>query len=160
MENKVDIPGLKVERDAFGFYRTWWEEIEDLYTDNAKDAIADLVVGICRYAFEGVEFESSIGEVRRSLMSKRYAIDKQIERYAAASEDGKKSRKVTDEQIYTAIASGQFTTQAALAKFLFISPQAISKRFAHLGIKIGDIEIAKQRLEALNPEREDIDEPI
>jgi hypothetical protein len=155
VNDKVDIPNLKVEREAFGFYRTWWDEIEDLYADGAKDAIADLVIGICRYAFDGADFESPIGEVRRSLMGKKYAIDKQIERYAAASEDGKKSRKVTDEQIYIAIASGQFTTQAALAKHLFISPQAISKRFAHLGIKIGDVEEAQKRLNELNPERED-----
>ena len=140
-------------RDAFVFYRTWWEEFNDLITQGEKDLALELLTAICEYVFLDKEYEGSCGEIRRSLKSKQFLINKQAQKRTSASAGGQKSFKVSQEQIVHSILLGDYTTQAALAKDLGITPQALSKRLLNMGIKIDDKETITRLYPDLVPEQ-------
>jgi len=132
IKRSIEIP----RTDGVVVYASWWSEIEDLVEHGDNELALEMLLALGRYGFYGEEYEGSIGEVRRSVISKAPLMDRQINRYSAAAKGGKASNKVSDDQIVEAVQSGQYGSNAELGRALGISGQAVGQRLKKLGLSL------------------------
>lgn len=125
------------QEEGILIYNTWWQEIEDFMNDGEPQLALEMLLAIGRYCFYGEEYTGTIGEIRRNMKTKMYQIDKQRGKYQSAHKGGRNSCAITDEELLTAVNSGEFTSRAEIGRQYGITGAAVGQRMKKLGLEFG-----------------------
>ena len=137
--------------DGFLIYLSTHQTIERIARKDPQLAL-ELYLALARYNFYGEEYTGDDLLVESVFNSEKEHFDRQRDRYAKAKNGGRKNETIPFETILATIATGKYTTLAAVGEALGTSGQNIGRRLKTQNLDFK--QLVKQALSRLPEENE------
>lgn len=133
--SKLTLPRYdesEVCAEGFLIYLSTHQTIERIAAKAPLEAL-QVYLALSRYNFYGEEYTGDSLLVESVFNSERQHIDNQRSRYAKAKQGGRKGETIPFDEILSTIATGRYSTLAAVGEALGTSGQNIGKRLKNQG---------------------------